>query len=111
MGIKDYLGETTLYEKKEKVEKNKVKNWLKTVSAFANGKGGVLIFGINDNDEIIGLESYKKDSEFVSEKIKTQIDPIPNIEIEFINICFWFKFIQEIKLLITMLEMDQDRHL
>ena len=71
MGIKDYLGETTLYEKKEKIEKNKVKNWLKTVSAFANGKGGVLIFGINDNDEIIGLENYKKDSEFVSEKIKT----------------------------------------
>jgi AAA domain/deoR HTH domain protein len=69
--IKDYLGETTLYEKKEKIEKNKVKNWLKTVSAFANGKGGVLIFGINDNDEIIGLENYKKDSEFVSEKIKT----------------------------------------
>ena len=85
MEIKDYLGETTLYEKKEKIEKNKVKNWLKTVSAFANGKGGVLIFGINDNDEIIGLESYKKDSEFVSEKIKTQIDPIPNIEIEFIR--------------------------
>ena len=39
MKIRDYLGETTLYEKKEKVEKNKVKNWLKTVSAFANGKG------------------------------------------------------------------------
>lgn len=72
MGIKDYLGETTLYEKKEKIEKNKVKNWLKTVSAFANGKGGVLIFGINDNDEIIGLENYKKDSEFVSEKIKNR---------------------------------------
>jgi len=70
--IKDYLGETTLYEKKEKIEKNKVKNWLKTVSAFANGKGGVLIFGINDNDEIIGLENYKKDSEFVSEKIKNR---------------------------------------
>ena len=72
MEIKDYLGETTLYEKKEKVEKNKVKNWLKTVSAFANGKGGMLIFGINDNDEIIGLENYKKNSEFVSEKIKNR---------------------------------------
>ena len=72
MKIRDYLGETTLYEKKEKVEKNKVKNWLKTVSAFANGKGGMLIFGINDNDEIIGLENYKKDSEFVSEKIKNR---------------------------------------
>jgi hypothetical protein len=32
----------------------------------------VLIFGINDNDEIIGLENYKKDSEFVSEKIKNR---------------------------------------
>jgi len=85
MKIRDYLGETTLYEKKEKVEKNKVKNWLKTVSAFANGKGGMLIFGINDNDEIIGLENYKEDSEFVSEKIKTQIDPVPNVEIEFIR--------------------------
>ena len=85
MKIRDYLGETTLYEKKEKVEKNKVKNWLKTVSAFANGKGGMLIFGINDNDEIIGLENYKEDSEFVSEKIKTQIDPFPNVEIEFIR--------------------------
>ena len=85
MKIRDYLGETTLYEKKEKVEKNKVKNWLKTVSAFANGKGGMLIFGINDNDKIIGLENYKEDSEFVSEKIQTQIDPIPNVEIEFIK--------------------------
>jgi len=28
MKIRDYLGETTLYEKKEKVEKNKVKHSL-----------------------------------------------------------------------------------
>ena len=46
MKLKKYLGETTFYEKKREVERNKVKNWLKTVSAFANGKGGILIFGV-----------------------------------------------------------------
>ena len=46
MELKKYLGETTFYEKKREVERNKVKNWLKTVSAFANGKGGILIFGV-----------------------------------------------------------------
>ena len=85
MKLKKYLGETTFYEKKREVERNKVKNWLKTVSAFANGKGGILIFGVSDDDEIIGLEDYKKDSEFISEKIKTLIEPVPNIEIKYLD--------------------------
>ena len=85
MKLKKYLGETTFYEKKREVERNKVKNWLKTVSAFANGKGGILIFGVSDDDKIIGLEDYKKDSEFISEKIKTLIEPVPNIEIKYLD--------------------------
>ena len=80
--IANYIGETTNCEKKEKVEKNKVRNWLKTVSAFANGDGGVLIFGIANDDEIIGLENCKDDLEFISEKIKTQIEPVPVINLE-----------------------------
>ena len=40
MNLKDYLGETNLYDKKEKLELNKPKSWLKSVSAFANGRGG-----------------------------------------------------------------------
>lgn len=80
--LKNIFGESTFYEKKEKVETKKAKNWLKTISAFANEKGGILIFGINDNDEVVGLSDYKKDSEFISEKIKSQIEPIPNIKIE-----------------------------
>ena len=85
MELKKYLGETTFYEKKREVERNKVKNWLKTVSAFANGKGGILIFGVSDDDEIIGLEDCKKDSGFISEKIKTLIEPVPNIEIKYLD--------------------------
>ena len=37
MDIAKYIGETTEYDKKQEVERRKVKSWLKSVSAFANG--------------------------------------------------------------------------
>lgn len=77
MDIKKYIGETTEYDKKQEVERRKVKSWLKSVSAFANGTGGCLIFGIADNDTVVGLEDAKGDSEFISQKIKERIDPLP----------------------------------
>ena len=77
------IGETTTYDKKEKIERNKPKSWLKSVSAFANGEGGTLIFGISDNNEIIGLTNAEEDAEFISEAIKTKLDPIPTIDLKF----------------------------
>ena len=77
MDIKKYIGETTEYDKKQEVERRKVKSWLKSVSAFANGTGGCLIFGIADDDTVVGLEDAKGDSEFISQKIKERIDPLP----------------------------------
>lgn len=44
--ITDIFGEAAEYDKKQAVEKKKVKSWLKSVSAFANTAGGMLIFGI-----------------------------------------------------------------
>ncbi|MDY2893093.1 MAG: ATP-binding protein [Candidatus Faecisoma sp.] len=42
---------------KEKVETKKPKSWLKSVSAFANTNGGILLFGISDKDKIkVGLD-------------------------------------------------------
>ena len=82
MNLSKYIGEGTLYDKKEKLETNKPKSWLKTVSAFANGIGGALIFGISDKDEIIGLDNYKKDSENISEIIKTKIEPLPKVTLK-----------------------------
>lgn len=38
-----YIGETTEYDIEAEVERRKVKSWLKSVSAFANGSGGCLI--------------------------------------------------------------------
>ena len=82
MDIAKYIGETTEYDKKQEVERRKVKSWLKSVSAFANGGGGCLLFGIADNDTIIGLTDAKTDAEFISQKIKERIDPMPQIDLK-----------------------------
>ena len=81
--VHELIGEATAYDKKEKIERNKPKSWLKSVSAFANGEGGTLILGISDNNEIIGLTNAEEDAELISEAIKTKLDPIPSIELNF----------------------------
>ena len=72
MKITDLLGEATEYDKKQAVEKKKIKSWLKSVSAFANTAGGMLIFGITDKEEIVGLEDIKSDSELSVRKSKRE---------------------------------------
>ena len=52
-----------------------LESWCKRVSAFANTLGGALIFGIADNDEIVGLENPNGDAEKISEIIKTRMNP------------------------------------
>ena len=82
LNLKDYLGETNLYDKKEKLESNKPKSWLKSVSAFANGRGGKLIFGVKEDNTILGLSDYQEVSENISEIIKTKMDPNPEFDME-----------------------------
>jgi len=79
MDITKYIGETTEYDKKQEVERRKVKSWLKSVSAFANGDGGCLLFGIADDDTVVGLANAKVDAEFISQKNKERIDPAPQV--------------------------------
>ena len=79
MKIDGLLGESTEYDKKQAVEHRKVKNWLKSVSAFANTAGGVLVFGIADDGCILGLDDIQTESEFVSQKIKERISPFPEV--------------------------------
>ena len=86
MELKDLIGEATAYDKKEKLEAGKPKSWLKSVSAFANGDGGTLIFGISDDDRIVGLANPESDSEVISEYVKTRLDPVPDIHLEFKNL-------------------------
>lgn len=82
MDLSKYIGEATSYDKKEKLEINKPKSCLKSVSAFANGRGGKLIFGVKEDNTILGLYDYQKDSENISEIIKTKMDSIPEFDME-----------------------------
>ena len=50
---------------------------MKSVSAFANGIGGKLIFGIDDSGEIVGIIDAQKSAEAISDLIKTRITPTP----------------------------------
>ena len=81
MNIKKLIGETNAYDKKQALEERRPKSWCKSVSAFANGNGGRLIFGVADEDSITGLRDVRHDSEVISEQIKNRIDPIPKFDL------------------------------
>ena len=85
MEIDKLIGETSNLEKKVELEIKKPVSWLKSVSAFANSYGGQLIFGISDNDEIIGLDDPVKDSEVLSEIIKNKLNPLPEFKVKFVE--------------------------
>lgn len=80
--LSELLGETTEYHNKRDAEIRKPKSWLKSISAFANGTGGALIFGIADDDTVTRIEDIKSVSEFVSQKIKERISPFPEVTMQ-----------------------------
>ena len=82
LDIMSLIGEATIYDKKEMLEVRHPKSWLKSVSAFANGEGGTLIFGISDDDKIVGLADAEGDAEKISEDIKSKLDPVPAVNLE-----------------------------
>ena len=80
MELKALIAECTAYDFKVMLEEKKPKSWLKSVSAFANGMGGSLFFGI-DNDGIVkGLDDVQYVCEAISSKIRDYMDPLPEVE-------------------------------
>jgi predicted HTH transcriptional regulator len=70
------IAEATEYEFKSAAEVNKPRSWLKSVSAFANGVGGSLYFGVSDDGVAFGLDDPQKVSGKISELIKARIEPV-----------------------------------
>ncbi len=77
MSIDELISECTDYDFKVELEDKKPRSWLKSVSAFANGLGGSLFFGISNDKEFIGLDNIEKKTEIISELIKVKLEPIP----------------------------------
>ena len=76
--IDKWIAEATECDFKVALEVKKPKSWLKSVSAFANGIGGTLLFGIDDNRNVIGLTDAQTDAVAISRLIKERISPYPN---------------------------------
>ena len=75
--IEQLIAEATECDFKVALEIKKPKSWLKSVSAFSNGIGGTLFFGVSDDREPIGLSDVQKDAEAISRLIKERITPLP----------------------------------
>jgi len=76
--LEQFIAEATECDFKQQLEERKPKSWLKSVSAFANGIGGTLFFGIKNDREVCGLEDAQGDAEKISRLIKVRISPIPD---------------------------------
>lgn len=80
MKTTDLISECTAYDFKIMLEEKRPKSWLKSVSAFANGLGGSLFIGV-DNDGIVkGLDNIQRVCETISNKIRDYMDPLPEVE-------------------------------
>ena len=55
MDIKKLIGEATEYDKKEMLESKRPKSWLKSVSAFANGKAEAANYPFCTIDPNVGV--------------------------------------------------------
>ena len=58
----------------------------KEMIAFANTNGGVMLFGIDDNKEIIGVDSEKAEVELVKETAENYCIPQLQYEVEFLDV-------------------------
>ena len=80
MDLNSLIAECTAYDFKVMLEEKKPKSWLKSVSAFANGLGGSLFFGIDNDGVVKGFDDVQHECEAISSKIRDYMDPLPEVE-------------------------------
>ena len=80
MKLNDLIVECTAYDFKLMLEEKKPKSWLKSVSAFANGLGGSLFFGIDNCGLVQGLDDVQHVCEAISSRVRDYMDPLPEVE-------------------------------
>ncbi len=58
--IEQLIAEATECDFKVALETKKPKSWLKSVSAFSNGIGGTLFFGVSDYGSLSACPMFKR---------------------------------------------------
>ncbi len=54
--------------------------------AFANTKGGYIIFGVDDNRKIVGVESEKSEAELIKDAARTFCEPPIEYQLSYIDV-------------------------
>lgn len=75
------MRETRILEFKETI----TNTFLKTVSAFSNYDGGIILFGVDDDGNIKGLPNVKQACLDIENKINDSISPQPDYTLEIQN--------------------------
>ena len=75
------MRETRILEFKETI----TNTFLKTVSAFSNYDGGIILFGVDDDGNIKGLSDVKQACLDIENKINDSITPQPDYMLEIQN--------------------------
>ena len=57
------IAECTAYDFKKELERKKIRDWLKSISAYANTEGGSLFFGVQNDGTVVGLDNPFNDIE------------------------------------------------
>lgn len=63
-------------------KKEITKTFLKTVSAYSNYNEGQIIFGIDDNGDLVGMDHVEDKCLKIENMINDSIDPVPSFKIE-----------------------------
>ena len=90
------MQESKTVEFKEKI----TNSFLKTVSAFANYNDGVIVFGVDDSGNVLGLENPEEICLRIENMINDSIEPRPK---------FWFGINQEDKTVELHIEEGEDK--
>lgn len=69
-------GESETLEFKERLDKGRPERMAKTVTAFANTRGGTIVFGVNDDNQIVGC-SVQGMADTITNIIRSYCDPPP----------------------------------
>jgi len=57
----------------------------KEMIAFANTKGGVILFGVNDDRTVVGVESEKAEAEMIKDTANNYCEPPIDYRLDYIN--------------------------
>ncbi len=82
--VKRWIEEGEGFEMEFKRKVSSPKKIAKTLSSFANTQGGIILFGVDDDGTIVGVESEKTELDLLNEAAQTYCDPPVDTDVRII---------------------------